>query len=178
MTTRILLSEMPAVANELIQLEQLKSANGKKVLKMLSSIGLDVSKIDNWQAIEQEFTKDYPKATLTFNLQANGIEAEYSEAEAFYLKNRNAMSFDEVTPEHIEDIRENCRVYADSPEQIKAHGLITTVVENLNLLDQLGVKFDFATIYEVSRLFEGDVRATPKLKVNQKTLASTLVNLK
>jgi hypothetical protein len=175
---KILLSEMPAFANELIQLEQLKYNNGRTILKMLNRIGLSVSEIDNWQAIEQEFTKDYQKATLQFNLQVNGIETEYREAEAFYLKNRNVMTFEEVTPEQIEDIRENCRVYADSPAQILAHGLITTVVESLNRLDQLGVKFDFATIYEVSRLFEGDTRATPKLKVNQKTLVSTLVNLK
>jgi hypothetical protein len=122
--------------------------------------------------------KDYPKANLSFNLSANGLEPQYREAEAYYLKNRNVMTFREVTPEQIEDIRENCRVYADQPNQIEAHGLINTVVESLNRLDQLGGKFDFATIYEVSRLLEGDTRATPKLKVNQKTLISTLVNLK
>lgn len=175
---KILLNEMAVVANELIEREQLKYSNGQTILSKLKSLGLSVSKVDDWQAIEQEFTKDYPKASLSFNLQANGIEDQYREAEAFYLKNRYVMTFEAVSSGQIEDIKENCRVYADQPNQIEAHGLIHSVVDSLNKLDALGVKFDFNVLYQVSRLFYGDSRATPQLKVDQKTLVNTLVNLK
>ncbi|HSD06969.1 hypothetical protein [Flavobacterium sp.] len=178
MKNRILLKENEAVSNELIQLENLKFNNGKRLISMLAGIGLNISKVDNWQAIEQEFMKDYPKANLLFNLQANGIESEYKEAEAFYLKNRYVMTFEAVTPEQIEDIKEKCRVYADQANQIEAHDLINTVVDSLNRLDQLDFKMDLGIIYQISRVFYADTRVKPPLKVDQKSLVSTLVNLK
>lgn len=178
MENRILLKENEATYNELIQLENLKFNNGKTLISMLAGIGLTVDKIDDWQAIEQEFTKDYPKATLLFNLQANGIEAQYKEAETFYLKNRYVMRFEQITNDQAESLKEQYRVYADQPNQLEAYDLIHKTVQNLNRLDQLGVKFDFGIIYEVSRLFHGDQRETPALSVNQKVLVSTLTNLK
>ena len=87
-SNRILLKENENSYNEIIANEKIAYSNGKTLLSMLDKLGLTVSKVDSWQLIEQEFTKDYPKASLTFNLQANGIETEFRDAEAFYLKHR------------------------------------------------------------------------------------------
>lgn len=151
---KILLKENEVAYNQLLSYEISKYDNGKTLLAMLAKIGLNLSSVENWESIEQEFKKDYPKANLTFNLQANGIEQEYKEAEAYYLKHRQAMTFEPLTEDQQEAIREQYRLYATTPQQIEAHGLINSIVDNFNRLYELGVNsMDGAQIRNIDRVF-------------------------
>jgi hypothetical protein len=177
-TNRILLNENTAASNEIIANEMAAANNGKTLLSMLDKLGLTVESVNDWAAIEQEFKKDYPKAPLTFNLQANGIENEYREAEAFYTKHRHALRFEPFTDEQIEAIKENQRVYADQPNQIEAFELFNTVKDSLLRLQEIGVKIDLNKTYLVNRVLIGDERQKPALKIDPKAMYHTLVNLK
>ena len=104
-TTKILIKENTGASNEIITNERTAASNGKTLLSMLDKLGLTVDSVNDWGAIEAQFTKDYPKAPLTFNLQANGIETQYRDAEAFYLKHRHALRFEPLTDEQIQAIK-------------------------------------------------------------------------
>jgi hypothetical protein len=178
MNTRILLNENTAASNEIIANAKTAYSNGKSLILMLDKLGLTVSKVDSWQLIEQEFIKDYPKSPLTFNLQANGIETPYREAEAFYLKQRHALRFEPFTEEQIEAIKEEQRVYADQLNQIEAFELFSTVKDSLLRLKELGVSMDLNKTYLINRVLIGDDRQKPALKIDPKAMYHTLVNLK
>ena len=175
---RILLKENENSYNEIISNSKTAYSNGKTLLSMLDKLGLTVSKVDSWQLIEQEFTKDYPKASLTFNLQANGIETEFRDAEAFYLKHRLQMSFGPLTDEQIENIKESQRVYATTESQIKAIELFNTVKDSLLKLKDLGVPMDLNKTYLINRVLIGDHRENPPLKIDSTALYHNLINLK
>lgn len=174
---KILITENTAASNEIIANEKAAANNGKTLLSMLDKLGLTVDSVNGWATIEQEFRKDYPKADLNFNLRANGLETEYRDAEAFYLKNRHTLRFTAVTDGEIESIKESQRVYATG-NQIKVHALINEITDKLNNLQSLGVDINQDKVYLLNRVFEGDPRATPKIKVNSTNLTSLLINLK
>jgi hypothetical protein len=176
---KILLKKNEATYNELIELEQLKYNNGQTILAKLKSLGLSLTKVNDWtNDVEAEFMKDYPKANLSFNLSANGIETEYKEAEAYYLKYKNAMNFEKLTTEQAESIREEHRIYAESPAQIEAYELLHKTVDNLNRLIELGIPIDVNNVYDFMPIIYGDRRASPPFKLQSKLLVSTLTNLK
>lgn len=178
MNTRILLNENIAASNEIIANAKNAYSNGITLLSMLDKLGLTVESVNDWAAIEQEFIKDYPKAPLTFNLQANGIETPYREAEAFYTKHRHALRFEPFTDEQIEATKENQRVYADRPNQIEAFELFNTVKDSLLRLQEIGVKIDVNKTYLINRVLIGDDRQKPALKIDPAAMYHTLVNLK
>ncbi len=178
MNTRILLNENIAASNEIIANAKNAYSNGQTLISMLDKLGLTVESVNDWAAIEQEFIKDYPKSPLTFNLQANGIEAPYREAEAFYTKHRHALRFEPFTDEQIEAIKENQRVYADQPNQIEAFELFNTVKDSLLRLQEIGVKIDFNKTYLINRVLIGDDRQKPALKIDPAAMYHTLINLK
>ena len=175
---RILLKENEASSNEMIQNSKNAYSNGKTLISMLDKLGLQVESVNDWAAIEQEFKKDYPRASLKFNIDANGITEQYGEAETFYLKHRLQMSFEPFTDEQIEAIKENQRVYADQPNQIEAFELFNTVKDSLLRLQEIGVKIDLNKTYLVNRVLIGDERQKPALKIDPKAMYHTLVNLK
>lgn len=177
-SNKILLHENTNAYNELITNAKNAYSNGKTLLSMLDKLGLTVESVNDWAAIEQEFIKDYPKAPLTFNLQANGIETEYREAEAFYLKHRLQMSFEPLTDEQIENIKESQRVYTTNEKQIEAIELFTTIKDSLLKLKDLGVVLDLNKTYIVSKVLIGDHRESPALKVDPTALYHTVINLK
>lgn len=178
MKTRILLSENANSYNELIAAKKQDFANGQKLISMLDKIGLKVDIVSDWQIIEQEVKKDYPKAPLTFNLQANGLETEYREAEAFYMKNKHRMSFEPLTDEKIESIKEQQRKYTSNEKQNEAIELFKTVTESLLRLKDLGVSINPDKTYLVSRVIVGDQREKPSIKIDPKALYETVINLK
>ena len=177
MSTKIIIKENVAASNEIIANERSAANNGKTLLSMLDKLGLTLDTVSDWGAIEQEFTKDYPKASLTFNLQANGIETAYRNAEAFYLKNRHALRFTAVTDGEIESIKESQRVYA-AGSQIEAIELFTTIKDSLLKLKDLGVVLDLNKTYIVSKVLIGDHRESPALKIDPTALYHTVINLK
>ena len=177
-SNKILLSENANSYNEIIANKKQDFANGQILISMLKKIGLTVSKVDSWQSIEQEFTKDYPKATLTFNLEVNGIATEYREAEAFYLKQCQRLSFEPLTDAIIESIKESQRVYTTTENQVKAIELFNTLKDSLLKLKDLGVVLDLNKTYVVSKVLIGDHRENPPLKIDHTALYHTVINLK
>ena len=175
---RILLKENANSYNEIIANKKQDFANGQMLIKMLAKIGLAVENVNDWGAIEQHFMTEFPKANLTFNLQANSIESEYREAEAFHLKHRQRLSFEPITDEQIESIKESQRVYATTESQIKAIELFNTVKDSLLKLKDLGVVLDLNKTYIVSKVLIGDHRESPALKVDPTALYHTVINLK
>lgn len=177
MSTKILIKENVAASNEIIANERSAANNGKTLLSMLDKLGLTLDTVSDWGAIEQEFTKDYPKASLTFNLQANGIETAYRNAEAFYLKNRHALRFEPLTDGEIESIKESQRVYA-AGSQIEAIELFNKIKDSLLKLKELGVPMDLNKAYLINRVLIGDHRENPPLKIDPTALYHNLINLK
>jgi len=173
---KILLSENSEVYNDLIAYENLKSQNGTTLLTMLDKMGLTFERVEDWNDVIEAVTKDYPKANLHFNLNANGIYEQYQEAEAFFLQNRSVMSFTILSDNEIEAIKESSRIYADTPAQIEAHGLFQNVVDSLTRLKEMGVRIEADELYQVSRVFAGGDRHTP-LQIDKKNLATTLMKL-
>lgn len=175
---RILLKENEASSNEMIQNSKKAYSNGKTLLSMLDKLGLKVESVNDWQSIEQHFMTPFPKAPLTFNLQAEGIETEFRETEAYYLKHRLQMSFEPVTESQILDIKESQRVYTTNEKQIEAIELFTTIKDSLLKLKDLGVVLDLNKTYIVSKVLIGDHRESPALKVDPTALYHTVINLK
>lgn len=174
---RILLSENEVAATELIQYHQLKAANGKTLLSKLDKMGLTFECVDNWDQVIEALTKDYPNAKLLFNLQAAGIEDQYNEAEAFYQKNYSVLSFEPLTDQQIEAIKESSRVYADQPNQIEAYNLFQSIVNNAKRLKELGVRMELEELYKVNICLQGGNRYQ-ELSLSQKELTATLMKLK
>ena len=177
-TTKILLLENEIISDEIIQDARRAFSNGQVLISKLDKLGLTVESVNDWEAIELEFIKDFPKAPLTFNLQANGIETEFRDAEAFYVKHRHALRFEPITDEQIEEIKESQRVYADKPKQIEAIELFNTVKDSLLKLKDLGVVLDLNKTYLINRVLIGDDRESPALKVDPTALYHTVINLK
>lgn len=177
MSTKILIKENTAAINEIIANERSAASNGRTILAMLDKLGLTLDTVSEWATIEQEFTKDYPKGTLLFNLQANGIETEYRDAEAFYLKNRHALRFTALTDAEIESIKESQRVYA-AGSQIQAIELFNTIKDSLLKLKELGVPVNLNKTYLVSKVLIGDERLQDPLSIDPTTLYHDLINLK
>lgn len=175
---KILLHENTNAYNELISNAKNAYSNGINLISKLDKLGLTVSKVENWEAIELEFKKDYPKASLQFNIDANGITEQYREAEAFYLKHRLQMSFEPITESQILEIKESQRVYATTEKQIEAIELFNTVKDSLLKLKDLGVILDLNKTYLVSKVLIGDPRESPALKVDPTDLYHTVINLK
>ncbi|MBF4519482.1 hypothetical protein IRZ71_24320 [Flavobacterium sp. ANB] len=177
-TERILVKFNNAVYDELIQYEKLKYNNGLKMLDMLRRLGLDLHEVDNWEAVEQHFKTDYPNATLSFNLQANGIDDDYKIAEAFYFKNQSLLAYKPLTEIRTEAIREESSTYAERPEQLEIYELVHKIVTDLNRLSKLGLNLNAGEIYTLNRVFNGNSRNTLPFEVHETTLASVLINLK
>ena len=175
---RILLKENANSYNEIIANKKQDFANGQILIKMLAKIGLTVENVNDWGAIEQHFMTPFPKAPLTFNLQAEGIETEFRETEAYYLKHRLQMSFEPVTESQISDIKESQRVYTTNEKQIEAIELFTTIKDSLLKLKDLGVVLDLNKTYIVSKVLIGDHRESPALKIDPTALYHTVINLK
>lgn len=178
MNKRILLKENEVIYNEVIYNEQQQFENGKTLLRLLAKIGIEKTEVTNWSEIESLVSVDYPKATIQFNIDANGITEQYRESEAFHLKHYQRLSFEPITPEQIEAIKEKHRIYATTEKQIEVHGLVNTVVDSLNRLIELGMDINVNKAYIVNRAFYGDLREKPPLKVNQSHLTETLMYLK
>lgn len=178
MNNKILLKENEVIYNEVIYNEKQQFENGKTLLRLLAKIGIVKTELTNWSEIESLVSVDYPKATIQFNIDANGITEQYREAEAFYLKHYQRLSFEPITPEQIEAIKEKHRIYATTEEQLEAYALINTVVDSLNRLIDLGIDINVNKTYLVNRSIDGDLREKPPLKVNQSHLTETLMYLK
>ena len=177
-TTKILLLENENSYNEIISNSKTAFSNGQVLISKLDKLGLTVESVNDWEAIELEFIKDFPKAPLTFNLQANGIETEFRDAEAFYVKHRHALRFEPITDEQIEEIRESQRIYTTNENQVRAIELFNTIKDSLLKLKDLGVVLDLNKTYLINRVLIGDDRESPALKVDPTALYHTVINLK
>jgi hypothetical protein len=145
---------------------------------MLSQLGYEAESIESWAEVEQHFMQDYPKATLTFNLQANGVdETAYLEAKAFH--HAGDLSFTALTDPEKETIAETHRVYAETADQIEVFNLIQTTIANFNRLEQLNVKMAFSELYSTSRIFSYD-RSRPgeRMVANKDYLNNAITSIK
>lgn len=141
MKKRILLQENENVANSMIATHQRKQNNAQSILSILKEIGLSLESFGSWEReVEQHFRTQYPKASLDFCLDAAGIKEPYRIAESFYLANKNDLSFEQLTDEGKEEIRESYRKYAETENQIEAYNLAHSIVKDLNRLQELGIR--------------------------------------
>lgn len=178
MSTKILIKENAAASNERIANAKKAYSNGRTILSMLEKLGLKMDSVNEWQPIEDYFRTDYPKAPLKFNLEANGIETEYREVEAFYLKYRHALRFEPVTDQEIEDIKEKSRIYTTNDKQIEAYELFHRIAADLTCLKALKVHIEVGKIHTVTRVLAGHWSDNPPIQINQRELADTLMDLK
>ena len=175
---KILLKENEASSNEMIQNSKNAFSNGQMLISKLNKLGLNVDSVNDWAAIEQHFMTPFPKAPLTFNLQAEGIETEYREVEAYYLKHRHALRFEPVTQIEIEQIRESQRIYTTNENQVRAIELFNTIKDSLLELKNMGVPMDLNKTYLINRALLSDDRLSPALTVDPAALYNTVINLK
>lgn len=150
---RILLDDRTEFANSVLQEISQSYINGRELLKMLSALGLQVTEVTDWSAVESHFTKQFPKATLQFNLEAFGIAKEFRTAEAFYIQHKSSLTFAPMTEQEKELHRESLRIYADTPRTIEIHGILMQTIDNLNRLKELDAKMNFGTLYNAHRIF-------------------------
>lgn len=178
MKKRILLKENEVNYNDVIYNEKQQFENGKTLLRLLAKIGIEKTEVTNWSEIESLVKVPFPLANIQFNIDSQGITTGYRSAEEFYLKHYQRLSFEPITAEQIEAIKEKHRIYATTEKQLEAHALINTVVDSLNRLIELGIDINVNKAYIVNRAFDGDLREKPPLKVNQSHLTETLIYLK
>ncbi|TDE02726.1 hypothetical protein [Flavobacterium sandaracinum] len=176
-TKKILLAENQVVTNELITFQINRHQNGKTLLSKLAKIGYVASSIESWESIETHFKQPFPQANLTFNLQTEGIEKEYRDAEAFYLKNRYHLRFDPVTELEQETIREQNRLYTSNDIQIEAYALILQTVENFNRLGKLGMRINWGATHTINSVFVSD-KLNLTMEANKKHLIDIVSSLK
>ncbi|SHM35672.1 hypothetical protein [Flavobacterium xanthum] len=176
MKERILLQENENVANSVIAAHERKSNNGTQILTMLDQLGLKLSSFESWpREVEQNFRKEYPKASLDFCLDAAGIKEPYRIAESFYLANKNDLSFEQLTKEQIEAIREQYRTYADSDIQIELHNLAHKVAKDLNRLQELGISVNH---YQTNAFCSVLISENGKVQTYTKGLNAKILSLK
>jgi len=178
MSTRILLETNEKLVKQITADSENSYSKGLQLLKMLSQLGYEAESIESWAKVEQHFIQDYPKATLTFNLQANGVnETLYLEAKAFH--HAGGLSFTALTDLEKETIAEKHRVHAETADQIEVFNLIEATIANFNRLDQLNVKMSFSELYATSRIFSYD-RSRPgeRLQANKDYLISAIKSQK
>ena len=174
---KILLDDRTEMGNNVIAELSQSYENGKKMLLLLQAIGIDKSEINDWQEIENLCKENFPKATLQFNIEANGIEKQYKEAESFYLKHKGALTYEPMSEEEKEINREELRIYAETPQQIEAYGIIMQTIENFNRLAKLGININFSNSHILNPVFERGSDITPQMQVNKRHLVSVLRNL-
>jgi TRAP-type uncharacterized transport system substrate-binding protein len=176
MKKRILLKENENLSNSIIELKKTQSNNGTQILSMLNELGLSIKSFNSWsEEVEQEFRKEYPKASLDFCLDANGIKEQYKEAEAFYLKNQNNLSFEQLTNEEIEEVKEKYRAYATTEKQIEAYNLANSVVKDLNRLEDLGIRVNSHHVMNLCSVFHSN---NSKVEVYTENLNERIISLK
>jgi hypothetical protein len=179
MKNRILLQENENVAQSVIDLEQNHATNWKKVGNLLNECGLNVQDIDNWTEIEALLSKDFqfPKATIEFNLDALGIRTQYEQAKELYEKKLKGIRYNiEVTPERIEEIKEEYRVYATTQNQIDAINTARSIVESVNKLNELGIRVTIESILQSCYIFSSEGRS--KLTINERNLFADVIGIK
>lgn len=175
---KILLKDNKEIAESIINAANVNYNNAKTLLSKLSKIGLDLDSVNDWtNEVEAEFRKDYPKADLDFCLSANGIKDQYREAEAFYLNNINALSFEALTDEQENVIREKNRQYAQTDTQIESYQLAHDIVNGLNRLKDLGIHIEASYAINLSPIFVQESRGG-KIEIYAKNLNDAILNLK
>jgi hypothetical protein len=139
MKTDLLLQDNKAAADSVINAANESYKNGLTLLRHLSGLGLEeVKEVKDWQEIENHFKAEYPQASLQFNLQAKNIEAPYMEAYNYYKANKGNISFEKLTEDATENIRNEYRVYA-TEKQTEAYNLAHSIAADLNKLKELGL---------------------------------------
>ena len=176
-TEKILIAENEAVYNELIQYEQLKRANGKTLISMLKGLAIDLNKVNDWKTdVEQPLSKQFPKASIAFNVQSSGIENEFNSAKNFFEKNQSLISFEQFTDEDIENIKESSRIFIEDPSQIEVYTLFHTILNSAKRLKELNVKMELEELRLVNVCFYGGNRYQ-ELILSPRELTATLMKL-
>ena len=175
---KILLDDRTEMGNNVIAELSQSYENGKKMLLLMQAIGIDKSEINDWSEIENLCKENFPKATLQFNIEANGIEKKYREAEEFFRKHKGALTYEPMSEEEKEKIREEIRIYATTKKQLEARALILQTIDNFNRLQELGARLDYESSYLLHKVFSYDGRTTPKMKPSKSHLINLITELK
>lgn len=174
MNTKILLKENEVIANSVIEQKQKQFQNGKMLLSLLANLGIERTELSSWQDIENEMKQSFPNATAEFNAASQGIEQQYTAAKDFYQLNAGNLSFQMLTAEEIEAIKEQYRVYA-TEKQAEAYKLAHSVVDGLNRLKDLGLPID---PFYVSKLSTNFVESNGKIEIYNRNFIDAIAGLK
>lgn len=177
MNTRILLDQRENLSNSVIESKTRQYSNGKKLLSMLNGIGLEVEAVNDWtKEVEATFRAEYPNASLDFCLDAKGIKEPYRVAETFYKANFGNLSFEELTAEQLEAIKEQYCIFAETENQIEAFNLAHSVAKDLTRLKSLKMPIDGFFIMKLAPFLHKTDNG--KIAVNEKSLNSYVQSLK
>lgn len=177
MSTKVLLTYKKAVADSLINQKQQGYNDGMQLLAGLAKLGLELESVKDWDTdVVLHFKSDFPNSTLDFNLDSRGIKDEFKALEAFYNRNRGALSFAEPTADELETIKEKYRIYA-TEKQIEALEVVERIANDLNTLKSgYGFAVDFSFASQLFYPFRQS--ADHKVEINKDDLLSYLQKLK
>ena len=172
-----LLNENQKISNVKIQHQKEAYEAGQNFLKLLKPLGIDT--FTTWQKIKDKLNEPFPNASLLFNIQSQGLEQTFNEAEKHYNKyNSSIMRFEAVTDEEIEQIKEDAKVYTVNDVQNEAFEVLDRVAADLSRLNGLGLNIHTEDIRNLHRLFEVDNRAKQTVAINQRNLKDYIPQLK
>lgn len=148
---KILLKEEKGAENAIAAINK-GYADGLNLLKKLSVLGLKLNEVKDWKKeVEPHFKQQFPNSSLSFNLEATGLESQYFEAEQLFKSSHNIL-FTAPTVEELEELQEHYKVYAESEKQIEAYNLIHDTVKNLNRIKELGLPFNAMSVSDLCPL--------------------------
>lgn len=178
---KILLSQNDFLINEAIKHEAEKLQTLNRLPAFLKPFGLDAGEVKklSWNEIDN-LIKDtflFPKATEEHNLNCLGLTKSYADLKEYYRLNTWCFAAKILTQVDKDAIIEKYRIYSTNDNQNEVHSLVTSIVDNLNRLKELGITIDAGKLYTVSRVFDGDNRETPAVFVHQENLMDTLIKL-
>lgn len=178
---KILLSQNDFLINEAIKHEAEKLQTLNRLPAFLKPFGLDAGEVKklSWNALADKI-KDtflFPKATEEHNLNCLGLAKEFHDLKEYYRLNTWCFDAKILTQKDKDAIVEKYRIYSTNDNQNEVHSLVTSIVDNLNRLKELGITIDAGKLYTVSRIFDGDNRETPAVFVHQENLMNTLIKL-
>ena len=173
---KYLLSKNQKNSNEQITNVKSRIDAGKHFISLINPLGFET--FESWEAINHKLNEPYPKATLLFNLTAQGIEQQYSEAKTYFDKHGSIFRFEPLTELELQEIKEDAKLYTVNDKQAEAYEALQRIAADLSTLKNLGLDLDFIAFRKVHRLFEFDHRSNPAITISSREMEYIIPRLK
>jgi hypothetical protein len=173
-----LIKENQLLSTAIIKERNQHFANGQILLQKLNELGLELTKLDSWNQVDEFVKTAYPKAAISFCLEAQGITEPYNEAKKYYDSKLGQLAYTPLTDAAAEQIKESNRVYATTQKELEVVQLFNSVKNNLLRLQELGIRIDVNKAYLLNRTLSGFDRGTPAIKIDEDALYHNIINLR